>query len=70
MLPHQVRVLEEEKALGEKVDSLGKFLHTPTFLSLGEAEQRLLITQLWFMIGYERVLNDRISLWETASSPS
>jgi len=63
MLPHQERVAEEVKALGEKIDALEKFLRTAIFLSLGEQEQHLMITQLWFMIGYEKVLNDRLALW-------
>ncbi|AUE23178.1 hypothetical protein FDI95_gp155 [Citrobacter phage CF1 ERZ-2017] len=61
MLPHQQRVLDEQKELGYKIDGLEALINnSPVFKTLSEEDQFLLRQQLTIMNEYDRILNARI----------
>jgi hypothetical protein len=60
MQPHQERVVEEEKALSEKLNKLGEFIHGSVFSSLPAEDQTLLQEQDDHMRAYAHVLRKRI----------
>lgn len=60
MQPHQERVIEEEKALGEKLNKLGAFIRGSDFNSLSAEHQALLREQEYHMCAYAHVLRKRI----------
>jgi len=61
-LPHQQRVLDEKKALDEKVKALIAFIDTsPVFETLDIAEQMRLREQSEIMWEYSEVLGQRIA---------
>lgn len=60
LLPHQQRVVDEEKALAEKVMKLGAFIGGEAFKELDLDDQRLLKEQFDYMEGYHLTLLERI----------
>ncbi len=64
MLPHQERVVEEKKALDEKLAKLLAFFNTGMFAEQSEAEQSRLRNQARFMDGYSAVLGERIAAFQ------
>jgi hypothetical protein len=58
---YKTRVIEEEKELTLKIDSLYSFVESERFKELDVSEQGLLIEQRGFMIEYQEVLQKRIS---------
>lgn len=60
MQPHQERVVEEQKALEEKLIKLGGFLHGDVFNTLPKEDQDLLVEQNQWMAAYSGVLRKRI----------
>lgn len=61
MLPHQERVVTEQKELAEKLEKLTAFTLTPTFAALPAAEQERLNRQHSIMEQYVNVLGERIA---------
>ncbi len=65
MQPHQLRVVDEQKELGDKVNKLTAFIETsPIFATLTGNEQSLLKGQLRAMRDYYTILGMRISLFK------
>ncbi len=61
MLPHQQRVIDEQKELATKIDGLEAFINnSPVFETLPEEDQFLLRQQLTIMNEYDRILDARI----------
>jgi hypothetical protein len=58
--PFQERVVEEQKALDDKIGRLIDFLRGPVFQELPRTEQNRLHIQLIFMQGYDTILAQRI----------
>lgn len=58
---HQQRVVTERDELLERTNKLAGFLVTPTFERLDEDEQTRLRDQMEYMVGYARVLSERIA---------
>lgn len=58
--PHQLRVIEERKALTENINKLFDFLNGGIYRDLPEAEKCLLKAQYSCMETYERILSARI----------
>lgn len=58
--PHQQRVINERRELGDKMDKLHTFTRGATFKTLSEAEQSRLHNQLSVMNVYEDILRQRI----------
>jgi hypothetical protein len=58
--PHQQRVIEEEKALSEKLNKLGEFIHGSIFAGLSTEDRMLLQEQDDHMRVYVHVLRKRI----------
>lgn len=63
LLPHQQRVVEEQAELQKKLDSLGLFIRTGTFVTLPDAERMLLSKQWVAMSSYNDILQQRIRLF-------
>jgi len=62
MQPYQERVIEEKKALDEKIDKLRTFISDdPKFADAGMEEQGRLREQLQHMLRYTDVLHERIA---------
>jgi hypothetical protein len=61
MKPHQERVVTEYEELLSKTLALGKFLDTPVFEQLDEAEQARLREQWKVMQQYGLILSQRIA---------
>jgi hypothetical protein len=61
MQEYQQRVVEEKKALDEKIARLKVFIGTPTFAGLDAEEQARLWRQLKVMAEYSSVLAERIA---------
>lgn len=59
--PHQHRVLEEQKQLGDRLGALRAFLDSQVFASLPEAERYRLRRQAEVMSEYSRILAERIA---------
>ena len=64
MEPYQERVIEEKKALDEKIKKLRDFAGTGPFLKLSPAHQTLLIQQEATMGNYSNILAARVKLFE------
>lgn len=64
--PHQQRVVNEHKELTERIDKLGMFLKTDQYRALDTEEQRLLLTQEYYMRHYALTLEHRIARWRLA----
>lgn len=60
MLPHQERVVDEQKELQTKVEKLETFLFGPIYNKLDVPEQIRLQKQFAYMTLYLSVLEDRI----------
>jgi len=60
MLPHQERVVAEEKELSEKFDKLGVFIGSEEFAALDNIERDLLSQQHDTMREYRSILRSRI----------
>ena len=60
-LPHQQRVIEEQKELCLKVNNLHSFFQTPLYDSIDKDEQYRLGKQFIFMELYLGILNERIN---------
>lgn len=58
--PHQHRVLEEQKQLGDRLGALRAFLDSKVFQGLPEAERYRLRRQAEVMAEYSRILAERI----------
>lgn len=58
--PHQLRVIEERKALSANINKLFDFLNGGIFQDLPAAEKHLLMAQYSCMETYERILSARI----------
>ncbi len=61
MHDYQERVIQEKKALDEKIDNLYPFLDTQVFADLVPLDQELLCDQLGHMRAYASVLAARIA---------
>lgn len=70
MTDWQERLVGEAKSLSEKIVALTTFVAGSNYLRLSENERGLLIQQLRYMIDYQYVLNERISLYKTLSGDS
>jgi len=66
MQPHEERVVEEEKALSEKLNKLGEFIHGEVFAVLPEEDKSLLQEQDDHMRSYVNVLRRRIERFKAA----
>lgn len=63
LAPHQIRLLDEQQQLSERVSKLREFTaSSDIFLGLPLEQQQLLTTQLEHMVQYEAVLNERVLL--------
>jgi hypothetical protein len=72
-LPHQERVIEEKKALDEKIGKLRTFLRSDpsnVLNTLGLAETDRMESQLSLMVKYSNVLAERIGNFVTINSQS
>lgn len=58
---HQQRVIVEHVELLERANNLAAFLVTPTFERLPDEEQGRLRDQVEYMVGYARILSERIA---------
>lgn len=63
LLPHQQRMLEEQRELQEKTHKLTAFLASAASAQLPLVETRLMHEQLHHMLQYSKVLQQRIRLW-------
>lgn len=59
-LPHQIRVIDEKRALDENLQKLRAFFGTGVFNALETAEQERLHRQATYMTLYSGVLGERI----------
>ena len=64
MKPYQKRVVEEKKALDEKISRLVEFFNTPMCLETSEPELSRLDEQLTHMNKYSAVLGARIRAFD------
>lgn len=69
LLPHQQRVVDEERELDERLRKLHDFIGTPTFNGLPVAEQDRLGNQYVAMSSYARILAERIAAFAPAQPP-
>lgn len=60
MEDYQIRVIDEWKELGERIDRLTKFMYSPKFLKVKKDEQVRLRLQMNVMLNYSEILSDRI----------
>ncbi|MBP7966675.1 hypothetical protein KAZ66_00195 [Candidatus Woesebacteria bacterium] len=68
LLPHQERVIEERKALDEKIQSLHDFLaitRSSSESSVLPQEMQRLSTQFHLMCAYSSLLQERINCFES-----
>lgn len=61
---YQQRVIDERTELLERTNKLAAFLVTPTFERLADDEQIRLSDQLEYMVGYDRILSERIAAFQ------
>jgi hypothetical protein len=61
MEPWQERVVEEKKALDEKLEKLDAFILSKAFDSVDHFEKRRLHQQQFVMSEYSRILDERIA---------
>jgi len=61
---YQSRVIAEKAALDLKIDALGEFMLTDTFLHLSDASAALIEDQHNVMFEYSRILGERIKLFD------
>lgn len=59
--PHQQRVVEEQKALAERIDKLKAFSVSPKWFDVPADEQDRMMRQLTHMSRYNEVLEERIA---------
>lgn len=59
--PHELRVIQEQVELVEKIQALEKFFGGPVFNSLDATQATLLVQQLDAMKAYSHILGSRIS---------
>jgi 5,10-methylenetetrahydrofolate reductase len=59
--PYQQRVVEEHKALVQRINLLAAFMQTQLFRELDEAERTRMRAQREFMDGYSYMLQLRIT---------
>lgn len=59
-LPHQQRVVDEQKELDDKRSKLTVFIGSPVFATLNDNERRLLTEQCNVMTSYHCILTSRI----------
>jgi len=64
MKDYQLRVVEEQKDLNEKISKLSAFIGGEIFPTLGQGEQTLLSQQLTAMSVYSDILGRRIALFK------
>lgn len=64
ILPHQQRVIDEEKELNDKVSKLNNFIASELFKAVDSKEQDLLYQQFNAMSTYHNILKQRINLWK------
>lgn len=64
MKPHELRVVQEYQELLTKADSLRTFLSVDRPQYVSELQWDLMVQQYGLMIGYARVLNERIEDFE------
>lgn len=64
ILPHQQRVIDEEKELNDKVSKLNNFIASELFKAVDSKEQNLLYQQFNAMSTYHNILKQRINLWK------
>lgn len=67
MQPHQERVVAEQTDLQDKINKLYAFTTGEMFKTIDRAEQDRLSEQLQHMISYNRVLLERIHVFEKAA---
>lgn len=67
---HIDRVKEECRELSEKVEKLSSFIDTSQYLALPDRDQALLSEQLLYMEEYQRVLEERLSLYGQSAKKS
>lgn len=60
MQPHEARVVEEQKALEDKLVKLGGFIGGEVFNKLAKEDKGLLQEQMQHMSAYSGVLRERI----------
>lgn len=60
MMPHEQRVIDELKALDDKISSLGNFMLDEVYSTLTPVDQGLLMVQIRAMNLYKETLADRI----------
>lgn len=58
--PYQIRVIDEKQELDVKIAKLEAFSETESFSSLSKEEQDRLLDQLYHMIQYSEILEQRI----------
>ena len=61
MQDFQKRVIEEKAELDAKIEALGEFKYTDTFVNLPRQEQERLNTQGHIMTMYSAILGERIA---------
>lgn len=66
--PHQQRVVEEKRELDEKIAKLDAFFLTPTFKNLPTAERGRLFRQKPWMLGYSKILGERIEAFNAQTT--
>ena len=57
------RAIKEYNALNEKIINLMKFMSSPKYKDLNEAEYYLLLKQFGAMTDYLRALEARLAIW-------
>jgi len=65
MEPYARRVLSEQAALDEKIESLTRFVSTPTFHGLAGTDRSLLTLQKSVMTTYSLILGMRLDRLES-----
>lgn len=64
LAPHQERVVEEQRELGEKLEKLTAFIQSETFNKVDRPEQFRLIRQQSAMRTYHEILGQRIAAFQ------
>lgn len=64
MQPHELRVVEEQRELDEKIEKLATFVEGPIYRKMSEKSQSLLTQQYSAMRTYSEKLGERIALFE------
>lgn len=63
--PHQMRVIEEQIQLDDKIEKLAAFFGSDIYKGLDPAEQERLTTQLGAMREYSEILGQRITAFNS-----